>query len=147
MRTDLAIYDQFNQLILTVEVKKKFNASNIWAIQTRRNLVAHQFYPTFSYFLLATPEKFFLWKPENNTLEDTSPDFVEDAQKHLDPYLKKLGFNIREIDEYGFEQVVSHWLKYSVMYPINNDYKSKWLAKSGLSEKIRYGNLSFESVI
>ena len=147
MNIDLAVYDRSQRLILTVEAKKKFGASAKWAAQTRRNLVVHGFYPLASYFLLATPEKFFLWTSEKNNLEETLPNFVEDADLLLKPHLAELGFNLREIDGYVFEQVVAHWLKYDVMYPIENVVKPKWLVESGLSEKIFRGNLSFEAVV
>ncbi len=147
MRIDLAVYDRFQRLILTVEAKKKFGASTKWAAQTRRNLVVHGFYPLASYFLLVTPEKFFLWTSDRNTMEETMPNFVEDAEKQLKPHLDELGFNLREIDGYVFEQVVAHWLKYDVMYPIENVQKPRWIFESGLSEKIIRGNLSFEAVI
>ncbi len=147
MRIDLAVYDRFQRLILTVEAKKKFGVTTKWAAQTRRNLVAHGFYPLASYFLLATPEKFFLWTSERNNLEETLPNFVEDAKEHLKPHLDELGFDIREIDGYVFEQVVAHWLKYDIMYPIENVAKPKWLFESGLSEKILRGNLSVEAVV
>lgn len=147
MRIDLAVYDRFQQLILTVEAKKKFGTSTKWAAQMRRNLVAHGFYPLTSYFLLVTPEKFFLWTSDRNTLEETLPNFVEDAEKSLKPHLDELGFNIREIDGYIFEQVVAHWLKYDVMYPTQTVAKPQWLVKSGLSEKILRGSLSLEAVV
>ena len=147
MRIDLAVYDRFQNLILAVEAKKNFGVSEKWAAQTRRNLVVHGFYPLQVYFLLATPEKFFLWMPDRNTLEETTPNFVEDAEKQLEPHLAELGFNIKEIDGYVFEQVIAHWLKYDVMYPIKNVGRPKWLSESGLSEKILRGNLSLESVL
>lgn len=147
MRIDLAVYDRFQKLILTVEAKKTSGVSAKWAAQMRRNLVAHGFYPLAPYFLLATPEKFFLWTSERNTVEETLPNFVEDAEKQLRPHLDELGFNLREIDGYIFEQVVAHWLKYDVMYPIENVTKPKWLIESGLSEKIFRGSLSIETVV
>ena len=147
MKVDLAVYDRYQRLILTIEAKKKFGASTKWAAQIRRNLVARGFYPLASYFLLVTPEKFFLWTSERNNLEETQPNFVADAEKQLKPHLDELGFDIREIDGYVFEQVFAHWLKYDVMYPIENVSKPKWLSESGLSEKIFRGNLSLESVV
>jgi len=147
MRVDLAVYDRFQRLILTVEAKKKSGVSEKWAAQTRRNLVVHGFYPLASYFLLATPEKFFLWTSERNNLEETLPNFVENAEISLKPHLDELGFSLREIDEYVFEQVIAHWLKYDVMFPVKSVIKSKWLVESGLAEKILHGNLSLEAVV
>ncbi len=147
MKIDLAVYDRFQTLILTVEAKKKFGVSAKWAAQTRRNIVVHGFYPLASYFLSVTPEKFFLWTSERNTMEETLPNFVEDAEKQLQPHLNELGFNLREIDGYVFEQVVAHWLKYDVMYPIESVTKPQWLVESGLSKKIFRGVLSLEAVV
>jgi len=144
---DLAVYDRFQRLVLTVEAKKKFGVSERWAAQTRRNIVVSGFYPLASYFLLATPESFFLWVNERNNLEETLPNFVEDAEQQLKPHLDELGFKLREIDEYVFVQVISHWLKYDVMYPIENVTKPKWLVESGLSEKILRGKLLLEAVV
>ena len=147
MRVDLAVYDRFQRLILTVEAKKKSGVSEKWAAQTRRNLVVHGFYPLASYFLLATPEKFFLWTKERNNLEETLPNYIENAELLLKPHLEELGFNLREIDGYVFEQVVAHWLKYDVMYLVEDIAKPKWLVESGLSKEIFRGNLSLEAVV
>ena len=147
MRIDLAVYDRFQRLILTVEAKKKFGVSEKWAAQFRRNLVTHGFYPLNSYFLLATPEKFFLWMPEHNNLEETQPDFIVNGEEQLKPYLDELGFKLKEIDGYVFEQVIAHWLKYGVIYPIKSVSKPKWLVESGMAEKILHGSLSLEAVV
>lgn len=147
MNIDLAVYDRSQRLILTVEAKKKFGASAKWAAQTRRNLVVHAFYPLASYFLLVTPEKFFLWIGERNNLEETLPDFTENAEPSLKLHLNELGFKLREIDEYVFEQVVAHWLKYDVMFPVKSVVKPEWLIESGLAEKILHGHLSLEASV
>ncbi len=147
MNIDLAVYDRFQRLVLAVEAKKKFGVSERWARKTREDLVTQGFYPTNSYFLLATPEKFFLWLPENNALEETKPDFVVNGEKQLKPYLDELHFNLRKIDSYTFEQVVSLWLKYDVLYPTKNVRESEWLLESGLAKKILHGNLSLEAVV
>lgn len=147
MRIDLAVYDRFQRLILTVEAKKKIGTSEKWAARARRNLIVHGFYPLAPYFLLVTPEKFFLWTKERNNFEETLPNFTEDAKEQLKPHLDELGFNLREIDEYVFEQVIAHWLKYEVMYPVKSVTKPRWLVESGLADKIFRGNLSLEAVV
>ena len=146
-RVDLAVTDRFQRLTLTVEVKKKFGATEKWAVETRINLIVHGFYPVTPYFLLVTPEKFFLWTKENNILEETLPTYIADAQEQLKPYLDELGFNLDKIDGYTFEQVVALWLKYDVLYPTKNIKKAKWVVDSGLAEKILHGNLLLEAVV
>ncbi len=144
-RIDLAVSDHFQRLTLTVEVKKKVGATEKWAAETRRNLVVQGFYPITPYFLLVTTEKFFLWTKERNNFEETLPNYVADAQEQLKPYIDKMGFNLDRIDGYIFEQVVSLWLKYNVLYPLKNTKKPKWLEDSGLAKDILYGNLLLEA--
>lgn len=147
MNIDLAVLDSFQRLILTVETKKKFGVSEKWAAETRQNLVVHGFYPLLTYFLLVTPEQFFLWTKDSNTLDETLPDFAADATETLKPYLKELGFNIKQIDGRTFEDVVAHWLKYDVIYSMNKKPLPVWLVKSGLAEKIVNGTLLLEPVL
>jgi hypothetical protein len=147
MNIDLAVLDNFQRLVLTIETKKKFGVSEEWAAETRRNLVVHGFYPLVTYFLLVTPEKFFLWTQDSNTLDETLPDFAADATETLKPYLKELGFNIKQIDSRTFEDVVAHWLKYDVIYLMNKKKLPEWLVKSGLAEKIVNGTLLLEPVV
>ncbi len=147
MNIDLAVLDSFQRLVLTIETKKKFGVSEEWAAETRRNLVVHGFYPLVTYFLLVTPEKFFLWTQDSNTLDETLPDFAADATETLKPYLKELGFNIKQIDSRTFEDVVAHWLKYDVIYLMNKKKLPEWLVNSGLAEKIVNGTLLLEPVV
>jgi hypothetical protein len=147
MNIDLAVLDSFQRLILTIETKKKFGVSEKWAAETRRNLVVNGFYPLVTYFLLVTPEKFFLWTQESNTLEETLPDFVDDATEILRPAFEELGFKITQIDGRTFEDVVAFWLKYDVIYSMNKKPLPDWLVKSGLAEKIANGTLLLEPVV
>ncbi len=144
---DLAVLDSFQRLVLTIETKKKFGVSEKWAAETRRNLVAHGFYPLVSYFLLVTPERFFLWTQDSNTLEETLPDFVDDAVQVLKPTFEELGFNVKKIDGRAFEDVVAFWLKYEVIYSMKKKKLPDWLVKSGLAEKITNGTLLLEPVV
>lgn len=147
MNVDLAVIDNFQRLILTVEAKKKFGATEKWAADLRQNFVVNGFYPISTYFLLATPEKFFLWTKENNTFEETMPDFVADATETLQPYLDELGFNIKKIEGRTFQNVVAQWLKYGVIYSFDKENLPKWLIKSKLAEKIAKGRLLLETVV
>jgi hypothetical protein len=144
---DLAVLDSFQRLILTIETKKKFGVSEKWAAETRRNLVINGFYPLVSYFLLVTPEKFFLWTQNSNTLEETLPDYVDDSTQVLKPVFEELGFEIEQIDGQTFEDVISYWLKYSVIYSMNKKTLPEWLVKSELAEKIANGTLLLEPVV
>jgi hypothetical protein len=147
MNIDLAVLDHFQRLILTVEAKKKFGATEKWATELRKDFVINGFYPISTYFLLATPEKFFLWTKENNTFDETLPDFVADATKILQSHLDELGFNIRQIGSRTFENVVAHWLRYDVIYATDRKNLPEWIVKSGLADSIAKGTLLTEPVV
>jgi len=144
LRIDLAIYDRSRQLVLTTEIKTMTGVSTEWASQLRRNILAHGGYPLAQYFLLATPDRFFLWVGENNTLKSTTPDFAEDAAEILRPYFIEFSTSPAEVSGFIFEQIVLRWLK-SIMYPnFENSEVPDWIAESGLSEAILEGDFSLE---
>jgi hypothetical protein len=146
LQIDLAIYNKSHQLILTVEIKTKLGVSAEWASQLRRNILAHGNYPLAPYFLLATPDSFFLWVKKNNNLKATSPDYVLDATEILKPYFQEFSANPREVSGFIFEQIVLRWLK-SIMYPEFRDANMSmpaWLDGSGLSKAVLHGDFSIE---
>jgi len=120
--------------------------STEWASQLRRNILAHGGYPIAPYFLLATPDKFFLWVKENNGLKATNPDYVEDAADVLKPYFNEFSATPADVSGFIFEQIVLRWLK-SIMYPEFEDTKAAapdWITQSGLSEAILQGDFFLE---
>src|SRR5687767_14768726 len=88
-RPDFVIRTQDDQILLIVEAKKRINASAEWAAQMRHNLIAHGALPPAPYFLLALPDKFFLWK-QQQTSQMVLPDYEFDADEALRPYLESL---------------------------------------------------------
>ena len=87
---DIEVYDRDAQLVLAAEVKSKTNASPEWAIQLRRNILAHGIYPNPPYFLMAFPDKFFLWSKAASEMQNDEPDYVVDARPILQPYLRRV---------------------------------------------------------
>src|SRR6266404_1915656 len=110
IQIDLAIYNRSRQLVLTTEIKTMLGVSTEWASQLRRNILAHGGYPIAPYFLLATPDKFFLWAKENNGLKATNPDYVEDAADVLKPYFNEFSATPADVSGFIFEQIVLRWL-------------------------------------
>jgi len=144
LKIDLAIYDKNQQLVLTVETKRLTGMTDDWARQLRRNLIAHG-YPRAKYFLLATPDKLFLWVGENNGIEATDPNYVADANEILGSIYSEYGTSVNDASAFIFEQVVSRWLR-SVMYPSPADSVKlpEWLNASGLESAILQGDFQVE---
>src|SRR5712692_4477588 len=96
--TDFVVQSADNTTQLIVEVKTKVPASADWAARMRRNLFAHLALPHARFFLLALPERFYLWKdapPE----AVAPPDYEVDARQLLKPYLEKLAIPLSDLSE------------------------------------------------
>lgn len=88
--------------MLVVEVKNRTNATAEWAAQLRFNLAEMGALPSAPYFLLALPDRFFLWtQPSSN--EAVPPDYEFDAETVLRPYAAKLSFPLNDLSKAGFE--------------------------------------------
>jgi len=141
--------DQKAQLI--VEARTKRSASRGWAAELRRNLLAHRAVPVAPFFLLALPERFYLWKnaPPN---EVVPPDFEADAAEALRPYTTSLHSRLIALTENGFELLVRTWLNDLIhsnyddtnMEPLSPSV-SRFLRQSGLLDSIHRGSVKAEA--
>src|SRR5947209_7021620 len=102
---DFAVQSPDRQLQLLVEARSKVPASKEWAARMRRNLFDHLNLPPVRFFLLALPERFYLWK-DASPLTMTPPDYEEDAQEVLKPYLDKVQIPLVDLSQNSFELLV-----------------------------------------
>ena len=72
-----AVIDPRGALALIAEAKAKVGASPTWAAQLRRNLMTHWGPAKSKYFLLAMPDKFYLWKGGANLPTEIPADFAD----------------------------------------------------------------------
>jgi hypothetical protein len=92
------------------EAKAKVGTSPRWAAQLRRNLMPHWGAARPKYFLLAMPDKFYLWR-DGATAETEAPaDFEIDARDLLRPYFEGAKVSPTSINPYVFELIVAGWL-------------------------------------
>ena len=142
---DILINDHHTNPVLTVEIKKKFNASVQWAVQLRRNIAAHGSLPKTRFFLLALPDQFYLWKEEGKELLFNKPAYSLDPRPFLAPYVEHAGITLEEISEQSFELIVTSWL-IEIMNATRDDIAAnenqRWLVDSGLYEEIAEGYLA-----
>lgn len=148
MKADLVVYDRNGQIILIAEIKRKKGVSAEWAAKWRRNMLSHGSLPDAKFFMIALPNRFYLWKDAGTGPEPTAPTFEIDAEPILKPYLDESGMSPDDMNPQSFELVVAAWLN-SVLQQSGKslsqeDNPLNWISRSGLSEAVRGGYMRHE---
>ena len=128
---DFVAYDREGRVILLAEAKSRRGTSEHWAARLRRNMLAHGVLPWAKYFLIATPERMYLWKQERPNPAEVPPEFTIDAAKVLQPYFQKLHQEPSKIGPEAFELLVLTWLtdiSRSGENKLKEDPSSAWLS-------------------
>jgi len=73
-------------------------------------MLSHGMLPRSKYFLIATPERMYLWKQDRADPGEAPPEFTIDAEKVFRPYFQKLQQEPLNIGPEAFELVVLTWL-------------------------------------
>lgn len=92
---DIAVIDNQGVTILAVEAKVKWGTDSEWASQMRRNLAAHDVLPRAHYYLLALPDRFYLWNNDGKASHQIwlEPILEIDSVSVLKPYFEQIGIN------------------------------------------------------
>lgn len=145
---DLSVYNRNGQLTLVVEVKSKAGVSSDWAARLRHNIFAHGIFPKAPYFLMAFPEKFYLWANNDAYLVQSEPTYIVEPHSILQPYLERAGVTAKQISSQSLELIIASWLGeiiYSEKPPKNIDDAQGWLLDSGLYTALIGGRLELEA--
>lgn len=141
---DFVAYDREGRVLLLAEAKSRHGTSDSWAAGLRRNMLSHGLLPSSKYFLIATPERLYLWRQEQPEIADAPPQVTMDAGKVLEPYFNKLKQEPSKIGPEAFEHLVLTWLKdiaqsvdrgASDRNFLKDDVSSQWLAELSRSLK------------
>lgn len=142
--SDILVFDQNDRPILAIEAKTKTDASVEWAMRLRRNILAHGLLPNTEFFLIATPNRFFIWKSNGINSLLSEPTRTVDASALLAPYFMQTGVTPEDISGSSFELIVNSWLA-ELMYSGVNTHQargsSEWIADLGLQEALAGGHL------
>jgi hypothetical protein len=144
---DILAFDKHGQLDLIVEVKNKRGTSSEWAAKMRRNMYAHGLLPNAQFFLLALPDKFYLWKNTGKALEVLEPTQVIDPRPFLQPFYEQSGISPEVLTGRSFEFIVTSWLNQVLGARRPQDLPQEnqdWLVSSGLFDKLSGGRLELE---
>lgn len=146
----MMVFDANRDPMMVVEVKNKPGKSREWAAKTRRNMLAHESLPKTPYFLLALPDRFFLWKDAGNSPEIIEPTYEIDPTPFLAPYFEKSGLSPENLSRYSFELIVLSWLnELNQIHDNLSDIPKEtlgWLVESGLLEAMAGSNVEFEEM-
>jgi len=129
---DFVAYDREGQVVLLAEAKSRLGTSENWAARLRRNMLSHGILPWAKYFLIATPERMYLWKQERPNPAEVPPEFTIDAVKVFQPYFQKLHQEPSKIGPEAFELLVLTWLTdiaRSGEHKLKQDTSSAWLSE------------------
>jgi len=141
---DMAILDKTGAPTALVEVKSKSGTTPDWAAAMRRNLAAHGLMPEAKFFVLATPDRVYLWIDKTTDPRAVPPDFSFEPERALQPYYEEVGLRPDELAETSLELLVASWLS-ELMGGTGADRlpaeASTWLRDSGFLTAIRGGRL------
>ena len=114
----------------------------------RSNLFVHSVIPFSPFFLLALPDRFYLWKQSHTPTEAVLPDYQVEATPILAAYIDQSKIPVSGLSEYGLELIVNSWLNDLCNSDITRekaDPNQLWLFDSGLIEAIRNGSVKTEA--
>lgn len=136
---DITVYDKDNQLVLAVKIQKKPNISELWAEAYYKTLVEQGDSPQAPFFLLGSPDRFYLWKHDQKLPEIMKPTYTIDPTSFLKPHYNRFSSSI---GKESLILVVDNWFDRLVHLGITSDLSSKereWLVGSGLFDAIAGG--------
>jgi hypothetical protein len=84
------------------------------------------------FFLIATPERIYLWRQENSSPEDVPPEFTIDGAKEFQPYFRRLHQEPSDIGPEAFDLLVWTWLTDVARLGerrLKQDLSSTWLSE------------------
>jgi hypothetical protein len=148
-QADIVVYGPDDRVQLVAEVKNKHGASTEWAAQFRRNLLMHGMVPNAPFFLLATPDRFYLWKDGKLDQDAAPPDFEVENAKLLASYVDWLAIPLAELNEPSLELLVISWLHDLIDFDLRRediDPCLQWLFDSALYKAIKNGSVMIEAV-
>ncbi len=143
---DLLVNNYQGKPILGVQLKTKMNTSSDWAVKFRHNILVDSPVQQTSFFLMAFPDRFYLWTEPEIYSSKSEPTYIIDAVPALKPYFERAGIIPQKIRRDSFELLVASWLSdliYSEQLPEEFNESQRWLIDSGLYMAISGGNLKY----
>lgn len=144
VQPDVKVFDTSGNFVLAVEIKNKRGTNVEWASKMRRNLMVHGLVGAPQYFLLALPDRFYLWR-DNDYRDLEPPEYEIDPLPLFKPYVGSTDEYLQNLSGEGFELLVVAWLSELLQTSeLPENEKTSWLIESGLFEAIQRGHMVSE---
>jgi hypothetical protein len=145
LQTDFTLFDRHRKLVALVEAKNKRGTTPAWAAEYRRNLLSHNNdLGTADFFVMATPDRLYVWKGTGSEPAVLEPTYTIDALPVFEPYFRRAGISPDEVDAYTFEFIVGAWLS-ELTLGHQEPASPSWLLESKFLDSVREGRLSYEN--
>jgi hypothetical protein len=136
---DITVRDKNDQIVLAVKVHRRLNTSEAWAEGYYQVFVELGQLPQVPFFLLGTPDHFYLWKYDEKPTKTMKPSYIIDPTPFLKSHYHRFSTSI---SKESLILVVDNWLDRLVHLGITSDLSSEereWLVGSGLFDAIAGG--------
>jgi hypothetical protein len=144
-RADVVGFDAQGDVVLVADVKARYGASRTWAAQFRRNLLSHGLVRNARFFLIALPDRFYLWTGAPSDQTELPPTYDVDPSPFLEPYFRAAGIPPDRITGNAFELMLASWLNSLTRMedPPASLKEQSWLFESGLLDALRGGSIAY----
>jgi hypothetical protein len=146
-KPDAIGYDAHGHLSVVVEAKGRMGTTRSWATQKRHDMLTRGNMPNGKYFLLATPDRLYLWKDAAIQSEGVEPTYEIDSTPIFRPYYEKAGLTPDTVRGQGFELIVNAWLFEISRFGVSTTVPAKEraaLEESGLVNALKDGHIAVE---
>jgi hypothetical protein len=142
-RPDVIIYDRDGKSAAAIEIKKKSGTGQEWASRLRRNILAHSTGWSARFFVIATPDRLYIWDQESASEPDDPPSSVLDARPLLAPFFERAGLEPEETAGHAFELVVGEFLS-DLLVPEALEDAVKSVLDPHLLQAVQYGRVGHQ---
>jgi hypothetical protein len=110
-------------------------------------MLAHGVVPNSRFFLLALPDRLYLWKDAGNLPELVEPTYEIDATPFFQPYIERARLAPDQLNVQSFEVIVTSWLNELIQSGISTNVPAtqrQLLQESGLLDALKGGSVAVE---
>lgn len=142
-KPDITVYAPDRGVLLVAEVKGGRNGTSPeWAAELRGELLPYlPIVGTAPYFMIASPNRLFLWRQDRPHGAGALPDYVADTKPFLDTIVDTERLPLSQVPRDTLESLVAIRLGALTHERRNGAPVQGWLADSGLLDALRGGSV------
>lgn len=138
---DLVAYNRNKQMTLITEFKSATDMDTAWVTEYRNNLLTYANLPSVPFFLVAMPDKGYLWHHHNKE-NNIPPTHII----NLMPILKS--HSPQQLNKNNLEMLFTTWLFQRIHQPIEQiPTDERWIIETGLYDAIKDGIIEEDGLL